>query len=930
MFSRNLNRIKRNHALGHILLTVLLVAGVLATVAIIYGLADMLWALESSTRKILNLILISIAAFTVIFLVARAIFKPASSIADFADEKLAGSDHKIRAAHDLLDQGSPNDLHAYLKQKSLDEAAAELKKLQLSKQLPLKWITGSIASILVIFGIITLLQKSFPEAYLVVSQRILEPSSDTPPFTRLRFELTQENQTTFYGGENLVKASITGDEIKEQVTCLVRNRETGEIETTSTFQQDESTYSRKFTNIVSGFDVAFACGKARSNWLPVEVLLQPKFTSAQITVTPPSYTKQQEVSFPLEGNEIKVIEGSTVTLEITSNRPLSGGTLTLTPLTKDETQAPEIILGTSDNSSTATFKWVARRSSDLSCIIHDVRSTPSSSSLDLTISTSADLPPIPELESPNRMVLATPKAKIPLRGRVEDDHGIDSVMLVRTLVGFRDRAKNLAESVEKKEYDYSQPIDLEALGVQPEQTLEFYLEARDYNPSMLGIGSSDVARVYIISEETYAARIRESATIREFLPRYRELDRAIDDARKALERLQEANQKDDEEAFKKALKEAIAAHLKSQDLAHKLANDFYAYEMEGRLGDVARETHDKLMENEQDLHDMDYKDGKGDNQEMIEKMLERLGGVEEKADDLVQDAEKVKKIGEVMKLAGDFMRIYYNQRSLATRKTNIAKEINKGIMRNKMLLPKLGQSQLKNQDALVKFAKELRVAAEQLPDEAVDLKDGSLEFLEKLEGLQVAEAMEAAAKAAKIGQSVEASSKAHLAAKLLQQLIDMKDNEFAALLRGEMPKNDFNMKPDAKKTLEQMLEAMLNRARRAGNQGQGGAGEGAGGGGMGMGGGGFGMGQDGQPGSMGRNLSMFGPERLNFSDSPHGNSQGGKAGQGGGSGKGTPPSVSGSNTIKPTDQQDSNSSRLKREKVPEKYRDAVKKFYTTP
>lgn len=927
MFSSQLKRIKRNHALGQTILTVLQLVGVLGTIFILYGLADAVWAMDASVRKTLNLIFLAVAAFALIYLLARAAFKPSASIADLADSKLKNSGHKIRAAHDLMEQESPNELHRYLKEKSLDDAAVELKTIPLHKQVPLKAAGIFSAIILVLAGITFALKQSNPEAFNTISTRILQPNLDTPPFTKLVFELSKTEEVTYYGGENVIKANITGDKIKEPVICMVRNRDTGKIEATSTFQQEETIYTRKFTNIVSGFDVSFACGKARSKWLPVEVLLQPKFTSAQITVTPPAYTKKSEVSFPVEGNEIKVIEGSTITLEVTSNRPLAGGTLTLTPLAKDDTSVPQTVQGSSDNSNKATFTWKAMRSTDLSCVINDVRYTPSASSLELTVSTQPDLPPIPELTSPARMVLATPKATIPLKGSVEDDYGIDSVMLVRTLVGFRDRAKNLAESVEKTEYDYSQPIDLEALGVQENQTLEFYMEARDYNPSLLGIGSSDVVRIHVISEESYAARIREGSTIRQFLPRFRELNRAIEEAREALEELNEDNRGNDKEAFEKALKKAIEAHQKSQELANKLANDFYAYELENRMGDIARETHDKLKENELDMHDMSYKDGKAENDEKIKKMMERLGGVGEKAQDLAQDADKVKKIGKVIQLAGDFLRIYYNQRSLAMRKTAIAKEINKGIMRNKMLLPKLGHSQLKNREALLKFGKELRAAAEQLPDEAVELKDGALEFLDKMEGLQVAEAMEAAAEAAKIGQSVEASSQAHLALKLLQQLIDMEENEFAELLRGSLPKNKFNMKPDANETLEQMLQAMLNRARRQG-EGQGNGQQGNGGG-MG-GGGGFGMGDDGEGGGMGQNLPMFGPERLNFDDSPQGNSMSGQSGKGQGSGKGTPPSISGSNTVKPEDQRDTDASKLKREKVPEKYREAVKKFYTTP
>ena len=69
---------------------------------------------------------------------------------------------------------------------------------------------------------------------------------------------------------------------------------------------------------VADLAVEFACGKARSRWMPVELLLQPKVLAGQVTVTPPAYTGREAVTIPLDTNEITAMEGAEVVLELAS------------------------------------------------------------------------------------------------------------------------------------------------------------------------------------------------------------------------------------------------------------------------------------------------------------------------------------------------------------------------------------------------------------------------------------------------------------------------------------------------------------------------------------------------------------------------------------------------------------------------------------
>lgn len=917
-FKQAITRYKRTWVIGQCLKALLLLVALFITVLILYGLTDAVLPLSNGARTVLNNLILAVALLSAAIVIFRVIKISRGELSASADAAITNESKTIRAAYDLSESEATSPLNDYLSARAQEDAVKMIGGISWKQKIPCKRIGLGILAVLVAAGIGYGIRVFHPAAYDTVVQRLMHTNRDIPPYSPLNFNVTQDSANTVYGADNQVRVEITGGELKDDVICRVRNIHTGKEDTISTFQESSMVFSKKFTNILTDLEYSFSTGRARSEWHKIKVLLQPKFTNAMIKITPPAYTKNKQVGFSLEGNEINVINGSTIELTITSNRPLSGGELTVKSETT--TEGTEIsVEGITDSldERQVTFKWVASKTSKISCKIRDLRNTESAAALDFDLLTRADMAPVADLTSPARYVLATPSSKIPLEGNVEDDFEVDSVYLVRTLVGFRDRASELATSVSKDIFSFEKELNLKSLGVEENQVLEFYLEANDKNPSLLGIATSDVVRVQIISEEDYAKRLRDASDWREFNVRYSVIRQAIQEAVNSLKKLNEVNKLNEEKAFLSERDVAKKVHKRSRDMAMKIGEDFNAYAMEAELTEIALEISDKLLNNYDQLTGLKAENRQDQNEAEIIEMLERLGAALEAAKKLENDADQMKKWAAVAEQAAIYMKLFRNQLSIAQRITKIAKEIQMGVKRNAPQITALGQTQQKNKVQLLKFAEDLKKAAAELPQEEAALQGDCEVWLDAFKELNIPNAMDATTTATEVGKTHDAATNAYLAHALMKELVEMENNEFAKLLRNEVDENKEKEDDKKNETKKQLLDALHNQNK--GQEGQGG----------GKGGGlvpGAGQGKGGGKLMQNQNTPMFGPKRSKFGDNRRGGGKGKGEGQGGG--KGDKAKVSENNSIKGNKSRDSNTSQALRTNIPDKYKEAVKRFYS--
>ena len=925
-FSSQLRRIRRLLRGTRLMAACLGLVALGASLWLLFGLTDALAAFETSARVAITAVLAASCAVAGVIALVRSLHVPARSAAARADAAL--SDPRAPAAAALsLDQRGPggppvssSPLTQFLTTRTLTAAAAALAALPSNKLIHWRFLGLTLLALALPLLTIGALRLAQPAAFATISERLRHPGSDIPPYSPLVFTLDPTKPATVYGGELLISAEITGAALTQPVECLIRQPRSGAILRLPAFRESPTRFSRKLDGLTEPIAIAFASGKARSTWHPVEILLEPNILSGLVRLTPPAYTGLAAAEFPLDTNEIAAIEGSTVTLELTSNRPLGSAPLIFTPAAvPGTTPVPQSHSATLPSAQTAAFTWTATQSGRLSATLRDLRGTPSPHPLDLAFRTLPDQPPSVVLTSPPTMLLATPKSLIPVVGRAQDDFALAKVNFVRTLSGFRDRARVVAPALHDKYYDFTDKLDLEALGLEAGQTIELMLDASDHNPSLLGQGSSEISRIQIISVDQYAQYVRAKTTINQFANRFQAARDAIDQARKALEDLKKASEAGDPDAIDKAAAAAKQAHQQAADLLDKIAKDFPAFELEKRLQDLAEKQANDIRENVKPLEDFDPKAPKPEQQAAIDEMLKRLGRQQPQAEQLGDDVHKVNQAATLLEMAAKFRQIYESQANLAKRFGTIVEELRHGDDTNRRLLPSLAETQQKNRKALDDFKTELRRRADALPKDDPDLTpmiDSALKFLDELDEAAPETLMDAAAQHGKAGEAADAYANAEHARALLERLLS-EPEPFPQAAKGQAPQFDVP-RPDVNKNLQQLLDALLGQ-----NPGQG-QGDQPGGQGQGP----AGMGLAGAPGNgFPMNLPVVGPDRLQFDDAAS-SAGGGRNGDG----KTPPvhplPTTAEHGTLKPTETRQGQSTTTTPDAIPEPYREAVKRFLT--
>ena len=899
------------------LIVALGLAAVAAWLWLGFGVADAVAAFEPAARKLVTGILMAVCAAGVLGGLMIAVRVTARNAAARADQMLGDTRRTTTGALALDPAAAPTPLAALLASRTQDAAAAALAGLPARRLLPwraLGWVLLVLALPLAAAGVLRALQ---PALVATVAQRLLHPGADIPPFTRLVFAVTPAEPAVVYGGDLAVAVAITGDAIRHPVECLVRKPGERAILRLPAFREAADRFSRTLDGLTDEVEVAFAVGKARSVWHSVEILTEPNILAGRVRVEPPAYTGLPAGEFPLDTNELAAVEGSTVTLELTSNRPLGGATLAFTP-TALPGQTPNVATYQAElqDTHTAAFTWTATASGRLAANLRDIRGTPGPRPLELAFRALPDKPPAVLLQSPPAMMLATPAAVIPVAGHAEDDFALARVHFVRALAGFRDRSQVVAPSLNSRRFDFSTQLDLHELGAQAGEVIELMLDASDRNPSLLGQGASEISRVRVISEDDYARYLRARTTVEEFAARFRAARDAIEQARGALDRLDEAVDQGEAAAIREAAEAAADAHRRAAELLEKIARDFPAFELEKRLKELADQQAGDLRANLPPLADLDPAAPRDQLKAEIDEMRQRLGARQEMEERMADDFALAREAARLLEMAAEFRRIYDAQANLAKRFGAIVEELRHGIDRNLPQLKGLAETQRKNRAALDGFKLELQRRLDALPPdhEALwSLAESAAAFLDELTAAQPETLMDAASENARAGDARGALDQAELARALLERFLEKQD-PFANAARGEAP--EFRI-PDVDRNLAELLEGMLGRNRGMDGEPQPG--------GMGAGADPFGMGGDRADG-FSMNVPVAGPERLEFG------APSSQAGRGGGDAKGgtSPPlpQTAESGTIIPTDLRAGQSAAPEPEAVPEPYRDAVRKFLT--
>jgi hypothetical protein len=890
-FHTALARFATRWRLGLLLVAVLRTLALGALLLLAVGVFDYFAPLSDAARPVVFIACCSVGVLLALAALLPLLKLDRRAAAAHADESLSARRPVTTALEVSQQQAEMTPLRSFLTEKALWQGGGELKRLKFPATLP--WLAlrrALVLGVVVLAVFVGLCCLNF-KAVKTITARLLHPHADVPPYSPLQFAVTPDWPKVVYGSDAELEVNITGGTVPEGVVLLTREDENSPTSESGAFAMGGGRYGQRLQHVTQPVQIAFAAGAARSPWITVEVMRQPRVESVMLKIIPPAYARRPAREFALGTAELVALAGSEIEARISSNRPLSGGEVTLTPPRTLSREPPETFIARTNGGREVTLRWKVKSACLVRLDLKDITGASSAAPVELEQKMLPDNPPSVSLESPAGVTLATPESEVPLKIEVEDDLGIARIDLVRKLSGFRDRGRRLTEDAAEQAFALDEMLQMKTLGVEPGQMLELHAEAHDHNPSLMGIASSSVGRIQVISTQEYADVMRARTTLQEFQARFSALNEAVEQVREALA-------KEDSAAAQRAMQQA-------QELATAMAKDFQAFDAEKQVAEEAQKVAQVMQSMQQRL-----KNGAKDE---MAKMQQELGEAAKRTQQIKDKGQELVEIGRVLEMAAEFKAMHAQQQRLTKQLEELAREVMLGDMRNAAKLDSLAKQQQAVLDHWKAWLPELRAAAEALPASAAELKEEALKFAEAADSAGIQRNMETAMQQAKKDSTPNTFVNSQLALVGMDTLMNSGNKLCQSCKEGGI---HFMTQEGMAETLAQMLAGMCKRRGMSKGEkpGQGLSG--------GDGDAGDGFTTEGDPML---NAPVYGPGRMAFSGD---SSMRGKHDSRGRSGQGKPMiTPQNADALSIETSRSTAKRQISLRDVPERYRAAVRKFY---
>jgi hypothetical protein len=444
--------------------------------------------------------------------------------------------------------------------------------------------------------------------------RFLDPFGDHPPYSFTQLEITEpgdDSAAVVYGQGILISAKALGHRPGELFLTFFPADHPEARTTVPMFDKGGGVFTQQIEGVKAAL-VVFAHTKnehALSRQRRIPVILTPKLERATVKITPPAYTGLAADERPLQFKTLKALQGSTLTFQFTSNRPLAHGSIGVT--NESGAVLPVAMEPAGGMSVSATI--TATESAQLKFSIVDADGFASQESWDLALTVTHDLPPEVQITNPNADTFVAMDFKPEPVIEASDDYGIGTLRI--------HTARNEVFG-EPRTVTYRKPplaarealaFDFPSMGVVPGDRISIFAEAIDSAPDAHLVRSRTVT-LTVISTEEYNDFVREQTDIADTEAKYSQLLQELHDLvekqkelsqESAAQKEQLAAAKSDAEraAQQQKLNELMAKQqqLNQQltDMAAKMENfvrDQPLYDVEAELKDTLAEKADEIRE----------------------------------------------------------------------------------------------------------------------------------------------------------------------------------------------------------------------------------------------------------------------------------------------------------------------------------------------
>ncbi len=625
--------------------------------------------------------------------------------------------------------------------------------------------------------------------------RFLNPYADVPPFSQLEFEVTPGDTSVRYGDHLDIVASITGKPV-DRADIVLRAPRTAEAGTSEAAAADavatEETWPmfadsagnwRTTIARLTGDRLYYVRTQAgRSKMYRAQVVTLPTIESVKVRVTPPEYTRLPAYDGPIPKQGLAGLPGTRVEFRATSNRPLSGGELSV----KLGDAPAEIIKLKAVSSAAAEVvgEWVIRQAGKFVLDVVDIAGQRSLEPVPGTITVLRDERPFVRILQPPETSLATPTANIPVEVLAEDDYGVSQVQVFRSLNESRPLPIDLPLPAQLSRRVRGKLIlPLADYGLEPGDSIKLFARVEDNDPAGAKGSESNVVTLQIISQEEFERLRRERAGMEVLVSKYRQAQRRLEKLADAVEGLKSKKKKPDESDKDKLaskrrdqLKQLRQSLRQEREAIQQAAKKLLPYDLDRNLSPELEKLAESLQQMEQQISDLESLDQASE--EDLEKLLDQLskqlaGDKRDYQKQVIVPLEHLTKLFPLVADQSRFEQLVARQKDLAERLASLRGTEGQDNPQLKVRIRELETEQRQLRQELNQLLDDIADHASQLPDDPrlAELKATAEKFVEDVRESGAGKAMSDAENALAEFAGGKAHAKATEAAEILEKFL---------------------------------------------------------------------------------------------------------------------------------------------------------------
>lgn len=725
--------------------------------------------------------------------------------------------------------GSPDtaELTSGMARMAVDRAAAVAGEVPITRAAPAKSLRRPLGSLALLLAGVGLLVICLPRLARTQWSRFTDPFGDVPPYSRTQFVVEPRGAKVLYGSMLEIHATPVGAPV-EQIE-LVLEGEDGHRESLPMFPEPDGRWRSVLERVTEPAEYFVRAYRARSRHYGLQVITVPRIESARFTITPPKYTHEAPYEGPLPKDGLAGLPGTKVQIRATSNRPLSGGVLTVSG---EGTSVELPMKPTSPGGREVLGEFEIAHQGKFQFQVIDVDGQSSLEPFGGAITLLADERPFIRMTSPSPMSLATPQAALPAVLSAEDDYGISRVQLFRSLNDSRALAMDieLPNQPRRRAYE-SVRLPLAGYGLEPGDIIKLFGRVEDTDPAGPKGSESSVVTVRIISQEDFERMLRARKGLEMLLSKYREAQRRMEAVAEQIERLRKKLAESPPEGkvadeVREQLRRLLRRLRKESEAIRRAADHQLPYDIDKNLTPQLEQL---AQVGQQAARQLEKLDGQAElvNEEVarqLEDLAKKLGAQRKQLGD--QAMVPLELLADVMPLLADqsrFVTLVLRQIDLAERLKSLKGHDGEDDPALKVRMRDLQDDQQQIRQELTELLEDILDHVEQVPDrpEFQKLVQTAVEFVRKVESSGASEAMDEAAGALAEFSGTRGYRKAQEAADILAKFLKLCEGI------GTAGRGCLAFQPSLSTCLGQTIEQLL--AEMATGSGSGGFGGGTGG-----------------------------------------------------------------------------------------------------